>query len=537
MADSFLNNIYKKIIIDLGNNLQWSYLPPLMIYMAAGISGLTGIVGIFFIKEYLNLSASFLLSLSFWAGIPWILKIPLGHMVDLFWKQKYYFVFLGASLISFSLIIMYGVIEHSIFMLRFFSLEVWFIISTILAPTGYVIQDVVADAMTVESVPLINNKGQPFSKKYIKSMHTTMQTLGRFSIILGFILVASVNVTIFSNVESWSIDQKMSVYAQVYLYSICIPIISVIGVLTSLLQKYLNDKKLLKLGIVNKNPEIYKTKANYIILTGSLIFVFFTIFIGITNIPFSQEIVFLGSMIIILFLMFKLINKLQRKHKYSIIGTAIIIFIFRATPSVGPGLNWFEIDILKFDQQFFSVLSLLSSILTLVGIIILRPFIVSNSIAKIIVILTLANSVLMLPSIGMYYNFHIWTASLTQGIVDARFIAVINTSLESPLGQVAMIPLLSWIAKNAPNNLKATFFAVFASFTNLALSARDLFSKYLNDIFVITRKVTDKINNNIISEADYSDLGYLLITVLILALILPISSVYLTQRTKFKTNE
>ena len=26
-----------------------------------------------------------------------------------------------------------------------------------------------------------------------------------------------------------------------------------------------------------------------------------------------------------------------------------------------------------------------------------------------------------------------------------------------------MIPLLAWIAKNAPSNLKATFFAVFAS--------------------------------------------------------------------------
>ena len=29
--------------------------------------------------------------------------------------------------------------------------------------------------------------------------------------------------------------------------------------------------------------------------------------------------------------------------------------------------------------------------------------------------------------------------------------------LESPLGQVSMIPLLAWIAKNAPSHLKATF--------------------------------------------------------------------------------
>ena len=35
-------------------------MPPLMVYLAAGISGLTAIVGTFFVKDYLNLSAGFL---------------------------------------------------------------------------------------------------------------------------------------------------------------------------------------------------------------------------------------------------------------------------------------------------------------------------------------------------------------------------------------------------------------------------------------------------------------------------------------------
>ena len=42
-----------------------------------------------------------------------------------------------------------------------------------------------------------------------------------------------------------------------------------------------------------------------------------------------------------------------------------------------------------------------------------------------------------------------------------------------------MIPMLAWIAKNSPVELKATFFAVMASFTNLALSASSLGTKYL----------------------------------------------------------
>ena len=50
--------------------MRWSYVPPLMIYLAAGISGFTGIVESFFVKKELGLSAAFLASLAFWAGLP-----------------------------------------------------------------------------------------------------------------------------------------------------------------------------------------------------------------------------------------------------------------------------------------------------------------------------------------------------------------------------------------------------------------------------------------------------------------------------------
>jgi hypothetical protein len=144
---------------------------------------------------------------------------------------------------------------------------------------------------------------------------------------------------------------------------------------------------------------------------------------------------------------------------------------------------------------------------------------------------------LLLPSIGMYYGIHHWTASATNGIVDAKFIAIINTAVESPLGQVSMIPLLAWIAKNAPSHLKATFFAVFASFTNLALSASSLLTKYLNEIFIITREVKDKISNMIVTKQDYSELGILMIVVMIITLIMPLFTVFIIQKSKLKTNE
>ncbi|GIQ99604.1 hypothetical protein OA166_00420 [bacterium] len=526
-------------LIDLGRQFKWTYLPPLMIYLAAGISGLTGIVGTFFVKDYLNLSAAFLAGLGFWAGIPWALKMPLGHLVDLIWNKKNYMVFVGASLISLSLIIMYGLIIHTEWMSSILSVETWFVISVLLAPIGYVVQDVVADAMTVEAVPLVDDSGNKFSRDEIKLMHTTMQTLGRFAIIGGTVLVALANVILFKGVDDLEQADKISLYGSIYIYALIIPIVSVLGIFLASYLKNQKKRKLIEQGL--EGDQDYapseKTEVNWWILGGSLVFVIFTLGIGSFKVPFAQEIVFVGSMAIILFLMNKLVKELPQDLRLTVVGTAIIIFIFRAMPGPGPGLSWFEIDVLEFNEQFFSVLSLIASVLTLVGIILLRPFMANNSIARIIVILSVAGAILFLPSVGMYYGFHNWTSSITNGVVDAKFIAILNTALESPLGQVSMIPLLAWIAKNAPSHLKATFFAVFASFTNLALSASALGTKYLNEIYVITREVKDKVTNAILTTADYSDLGILLITVTLITLIIPIVFVVIIQKTKFKTSE
>ena len=93
--------------------MRIGFIPPLMVYLAAGISGLTAIVGTFVVKDYLGLSAEALVSLAFWAGLPWVLKIPLGHLVDLIWRWKGLLVFFGASLIALGLLIVYALISHT----------------------------------------------------------------------------------------------------------------------------------------------------------------------------------------------------------------------------------------------------------------------------------------------------------------------------------------------------------------------------------------------------------------------------------------
>ena len=232
-----------------------------------------------------------------------------------------------------------------------------------------------------------------------------------------------------------------------------------------------------------------------------------------------------------------LIKNLKKEDQHTIVGTAIIIFIFRAMPGPGVGLNWFEIDILGFNQSFFSLLSVTSAIITLIGILLFKNIMMNVPLAKLFLVLSIFSSILYSPSLFMYYGFHHYTSIVTNGIIDAKFIAILNTAVESPLSQVAMIPLLAWIAKNAPSKYKATFFAVFASFTNIALSARELFTSYLNKIFVINREVLDDKSSKILEKANYDDLDNLLISLIVLSLIIPITTIYLIQKSKFKSTE
>jgi hypothetical protein len=217
-----------------------------------------------------------------------------------------------------------------------------------------------------------------------------------------------------------------------------------------------------------------------------------------------------------------------------LVGTAVLIFVFRAVPGPGAGSTWWMIDQLGFDQQFLATLSLIGATLTLAGMFIFRRFMAERSIAYIIGSLTIAGTLLSLPIIGMYFGLHEWTASVTGGVVDARFIAVIDTALESPLGQIAMIPMLAWIANSAPERLKATFFAVMASFTNLALSASQLTTKHMNQIFTVTREVKDPATGQVTIPADYSELGTLLIAVTLIGLVLPLLSIAIIRRTRFR---
>ena len=493
-------NWIRNDIIGLLAEMRWSYVPPLMVYFAAGVSGFTGIIESFFVKEELGLSAAFLASLGFWAGLPWALKMPIGHLVDIFWRWKSGFVYLGAALMAASLLIMVGLTGHTQRMAAVLPIDTWYVLSVMLAPLGYVFQDVVADAMTVEAVPTHHGDGTPIPDQELQAMHVTMQTLGRVAIIGGSATVAGTG--------GW-LATALS-YETMYQLSLVIPLISVSGVL---LAAWLRRRGQLKrTSSIFTPPAKTAVRVNLHILWGSAGFVALSLVIGLSTLPLKEEIIFSGSLVIVLYLMRQVLMSLAPDKRREIIGIATIIFVFRAMPTAGAGAGWWQIDVLGFDEAFFGTLRQVSALLTIAGMLALRGWMGRRSLPYVVVFLSIYSAFMMLPFVGMFYGLHEWTAAHLG--FGARTIAIIDTMADAPMGQVAMIPMLAWIAKEAPASQKATYFAVMAAFTNLALSASHLATRFLNQIFVIDR-------------GQYTQLGHLMITTALLALAVPIITVML----------
>ena len=72
-----------------------------------------------------------------------------------------------------------------------------------------------------------------------------------------------------------------------------------------------------------------------------------------------------------------------------------------------------------------------------------------------------------------------------------------------------------------------------ASFTTR--SPDRLGTKYLNDVYAVTREVRDPISGATETPADYSQLGDLLIAQLLLGLALPFAAILFARITRFKS--
>lgn len=465
--------------------LRVRYIPLLLIYFTYGSSIFVSIAQSFWVKKELTLSAEDLLALGVWLTVPWTIKMIFGQLVDsvtIFGSNRKIYVYIGALLMTLSTILLIGIVGNHAWIAGY-AKESVYIFASVLGVVGFVMQDVVADTMTTEVVDATQTPDE------IKKELATIQVLSRLSLGLAIFIMG------------WLGGELAEIYdyETVFKLSLFIPILSIIGA-----------------SVVKLNP-VPVTALNKQVLFGGLIFAVFVVLIGYNDVPYSQEIVFVLSLGVVLYLLNTLIQDLNADTIKHIKMAMIVIFVYRAMPSVGPALQWWEIDVLGFDESFFAKLSMIGGWIALAGMWISAKYIVDRSIAKVLIFLTTLGTLLSLPILAMYYNLHAMLG------IDARTVALVDTALSSPFDYIAEVLMLTLVAIYAPEGKKGTWFSLMASLMNIALSASGLFSKYLNQIFVLTREI--KKDGIVVTPSHYEDLGALLWVVIIVGLVIPIVTI------------
>lgn len=466
----------------------------MLIYFSYGASGFSQVAESFWVKEKLGLQAEVLISISVWAMLPWTIKMVFGELGDsvaIFGSKRRAYVIIGAAFIALGFLILAALAgEWQIIKDSGLSKSFFYILSSILGSLGFVLQDVMADAMSTEVVKRHDENGNPRAKEEIEHDLGMVQLLGRLSLGFAGVMVAGAG--------GWL--AKIISYESVFLLSLFIPLLSIIGVLFV------------------KIEEAAKRNINWKILGGGIGYGVFVVTMGLLDIPYSQEIIFIFSLSIISYLLHSIIREFEPELQKKVLFAIIVIFTFRAMPGVGPSYGWWSIDILGFDEAFFGTLRQLSATISIVVIWFFADAITKKPINIVLLWLTILGTILSLPNISLFYGIHHWTEQAFG--FGAKTIAILDTAAESPLGQISMIPLLTLVAIYAPRGQTAVWFSLMSSLLNLALIASNLGTRYLNKIWVVSREVKNA-DGSIKIGQNYQDLGSLLIASTLIGFIIP----------------
>ncbi|MGH7316001.1 MAG: hypothetical protein ACREJS_07050, partial [Candidatus Rokuibacteriota bacterium] len=336
------------------------------------------------------------------------------------------------------------------------------------------IQDVVADALTVE---LARNDEEM----------KQIQTLGRMALLVG-----TISVGYLSGWLAGALGPR-----PVFAIALLLPLLVMAAA-------WLIPRETARAAAPGQeaNP-LGAGKSRLVVLVG-LGYAALGVLLEALAVPFGQEIILVvsGGLIVML------LQRVGISRAVSV--AAFAIFCFRAVPGAGQGFSYWAIDHLGFDQEFLGVLAQVSSVLSLAGLIVFRKSITRRPVSYTLFWVTIAGAVLYLPTIGLFYGVYDWFG------MSPRTFAFIDTTIAAPLGQLSMVPMLALIARTAPRGAEATMFAIMASLMNLALSASELGTRYLNSFFAVTQQ-------------DYSNLGRLLVCVGLIGL-LPLLALPLLRR-------
>jgi hypothetical protein len=433
-----------------------AYVPILLTYFCYGASNVVAVALLFFEKDTLQLTPAEAAGIAFWLGLPWSMKMVAGVASDVYpilGSRRGAYLLLGAacSLVGYAWLA--TVVET----------KAAYLAASVLVTVGLMVQDVVADALSVEVARNDEELGQ-------------IQTLGRMVLLAG-----GIGVGYLSGVLAGSIGPRAT-----FACAMVLPVLVAASVV-------LIPRERRAVGVRLQEGALDGGKARLVLAVG-LGYAAFGVALQLAEVPYAEEIVLAVSAALISFLLARI--GISR----AVAVAAVVIFLFRATPGVGQGYSYWAVDQLGFDQRFLGVLAQVSSVLSLAGLLVFRKTIVRRPVSFTLLWVMVAATVLYLPNIGLFYGLHEWLG------ISARTLAFVDTTISAPLAQLTMVPMLVLIAKTAPRGGEATMFAIMASLMNLALSASQLFTQYLNTAFAVTQQ-------------DYSNLGRLMISVGVLGLL------------------
>lgn len=461
--------------------LKKRYIPLLLLYFAYGSQAIGAVALTFWEKENLGLSAEQLLQISVWVMLPWTIKMIWGQFVDhvpLFGSRRKSYIILGAMLMTLGTTILVGMAENWDFIQALGNEYQLYLAAVLLTALGFVIQDVTADTLSVE---VVEREGK--TPQEIQQECATVQLLGRFTLSLALVLVSG-----WGGYLAGVMD-----YGDVFKLLFILPVLSLVGCL------FLRGD--------SADRQIHQEGLNWKILLGGFLLAIFSVWMAFSEVGLGQEITFLVSLILLSFLLWEITKNIPWTKKKFLFLAIAAIFLYRATPSVGPALKWWMMDDFGFDQSFFGILAQISAVAGLIVLWIFANFITKKPLRSVLILLVALEALFRAPDLMLYYGVHEMIG------VSAKSLAIFDTALESPLVHISMVLTLALIAFYAPEKNRATWFAIGASFVNLALTGGHIISKYLNKIFVVSREVLDDAGM-VLTAANYSEIGVLLWLVL-----------------------
>lgn len=480
------------------------WLPPLLVYFAAGFAAV-GIASMtWIVKERLSLSPSDLAAVGFWAGLIWAAKIPAGHLSDWLGPRRGWLLLLGSLLAASSAALGLAILLRSPLP---FPPEAAYWLAAILGPAGFMLQDSVADGMSVACARRLSPEGDPLPESAVALELGSIQLWGRGALIAGSLAGGSLSAFLLS---SDALGTERGAF-WCLLAQFAPPALALLAFAAS------------RLPLAERPEPSGPPPLDARLLAGSLAFALGAAALGALGGSWGEELALAWSLAWLLALLRGMAFRLDEPSRFLLWGSVIALFAFRAVPSGGEGVTWWMMDRLGFDPSFLASLSTVGSAFALLALFLLRGQIASWSLEKSIAVFSALGFALSLPSIGMAFGLHEWSSALTSGGVGAREIALADSALASPLAHAAMVPMLAWIARSAPAGLEATWFALLASVMNLALSASSVATKHLAAAFPVAKASAS-------SPGDYSRIPELLILPALLGLAIPLLAAFWSAR-------